>query len=228
MRSTTGAATPPVCQAAVDLIKHFEGLYLDAYLCPAGVPTIGYGHTAGVRLGQRITAAGALSLLTEDMAEAAADVDRLVKVRINGNQRGALASFVFNLGAGNLGSSTLLKKLNAGDVESAAEEFGKWINASGRPLFGLIKRRAAERQLFLTGGAVLEHERHHPMAQLVDAPEGDERDRVRAIQAALGIRVDGAFGPKTREAVIAFQRRHGLAADGIVGPVTARAMGLES
>ena len=144
--------TKPVCQAAIDLVKHFEGLYLNAYLCPAGVPTIGYGHTEGVKMGQTITAQQAEDFLAGDLAGAAADVDRLVTVALNDDQRGALASFVFNLGAGSLQSSTLLKLLNAGDYAGAAGQFGRWVYATvnGKPtkLPGLVARRAAEAALF--------------------------------------------------------------------------------
>lgn len=144
--------TQPVCQAAVDLVKHFEGLYLNAYLCPAGVPTIGYGHTAGVTMGQTITVEQADAFLASDLAQAAGHVDALVKVPLNADQRGALASFVFNLGAGSLQSSTLLKLLNEGDYADAAGQFGRWVYATvnGTPtkLPGLVSRRAAEEALF--------------------------------------------------------------------------------
>ncbi|WP_434616794.1 lysozyme [Azospirillum sp. B2RO_4] len=144
--------TKPVCQAAVDLVKHFEGLYLNAYLCPAGVPTIGYGHTAGVKMGQTITAEQADAFLAADLTQAAGHVDALVKVALNDDQRGALSSFVFNLGAGSLQSSTLLKLLNAGDYAGAADQFGRWVyatvNGKKTKLAGLVARRAAEEALF--------------------------------------------------------------------------------
>ncbi|PWC33657.1 lysozyme [Azospirillum sp. TSO35-2] len=144
--------TKPVCQAAVDLVKHFEGLYLKAYLCPAGVPTIGYGHTAGVSMGQTITADQANAFLASDLTAAAGHVDALVTVALNDDQRGALASFVFNLGAGSLQSSTLLKMLNAGDYAGAAGQFGRWVyatvNGVKTQLPGLVARRAAESALF--------------------------------------------------------------------------------
>ena len=140
----TTRAIPP---AAHDLVHCFEGLYLSAYLCPAGVPTIGYGHTSGVKMGQRITRAQAETYLRADMAAAAAQVDKLVKVPLTANQRGALASFVFNLGAGNLQSSTLLRLLNQGDYKGAAGQFGRWVYATvdgvKTQLPGLVKRRAA-------------------------------------------------------------------------------------
>ncbi|MBP2301582.1 lysozyme [Azospirillum picis] len=146
--------TRPVPPAALDLVKHFEGLFLGAYLCPAGVPTIGWGHTKGVKLGQRITRQQAEELLSADMAEAADAVDRLVSVPLTDNQRGALASFVFNLGPGSLGGSTLLRLLNAGaSMESIGEQFGRWVNATvggvKKQLPGLVARRAAEKALFL-------------------------------------------------------------------------------
>jgi len=144
--------TAPVCQDAIDLVKHFEGLYLTAYLCPAGVPTIGYGHTAGVQMGQTISAEQADQFLQQDLTGAAASVDRLVKVAVNPQQRGALASFVFNLGAGSLQGSTLLRLLNQGDYEGAAGQFGRWVyatvNGVKTQLPGLVKRRAAEAELF--------------------------------------------------------------------------------
>ena len=145
--------TTPVCEQAVNLVKHFEGLYLNAYLCPAGVPTIGYGHTAGVKMGQTITAAQADDFLKADLTAAAAQVDKLVKVPLTPDQRGALASFVFNLGAGSLQSSTLLRLLNQGDYKGAAGQFGRWVyatvNGVKTELPGLVKRRAAEAKLFL-------------------------------------------------------------------------------
>ncbi|MFC5353565.1 lysozyme [Azospirillum himalayense] len=145
------AELPP---AALDLVRNFEGQYLKAYLCPAGVPTIGYGHTAGVQMGQIITAAQADTFLRVDMAAAASQVDKLVKVPLTSNQRGALASFVFNLGAGSLQQSTLLKLLNQRDYAGAADQFPRWVyatvNGVKTELPGLVKRRAAERALFLT------------------------------------------------------------------------------
>ncbi|NUB24322.1 lysozyme [Azospirillum brasilense] len=150
-----GAANPrEIHDDALALVRHFEGLYLSAYLCPAGVPTIGYGHTAGVRMGQTITSLQAEVYLRTDMAEAGAAVDRLVKVPLTDRQRGALASFVFNLGAGALQSSTLLRLLNQRDYEGAAGQFGRWVyatvNGEKVQLDGLKKRRAAEAKLFET------------------------------------------------------------------------------
>ncbi|CAO3439729.1 lysozyme [Azospirillum argentinense] len=152
----SGAAMPrEIHPDALALVRHFEGLYLSTYLCPAGVPTIGYGHTAGVRMGQTIDGLQAEVFLRADMADAAAAVDRLVKVPLTDRQRGALASFVFNLGAGTLRDSTLLRLLNQRDYEGAAGQFGRWVFATvdgvKTRLPGLVKRRAAESLMFEKG-----------------------------------------------------------------------------
>jgi len=134
----------------LELIKKFEGCKLKSYLCPAGVPTIGYGHTYGVKLDRTISVQEAEVLLDHDYQEAEDDVLEVVTVPLTDNQLGALTSFVFNLGKGNFGSSTLLKKINKGDFTGAANEFDRWIFSKGVKLNGLIARRAAEKDLFLT------------------------------------------------------------------------------
>lgn len=134
----------------IDLIKGFEGLRLEAYLCQAGIPTIGYGHTRGVKLGQTITQEQADSFLLEDIHEFELAIQRLVYASITQNQFDALVSFTFNVGIGNLKKSTLLKKLNAKDIAGAANEFNKWIYAGGKKSKGLAKRRDKERLLFIS------------------------------------------------------------------------------
>ena len=134
----------------LELIKKFEGCKLKSYLCPAGVPTIGYGHTYGVKLDRTISVQEAEVLLDHDYQEAEDDVLEVVTVPLTDNQLGALTSFVFNLGKGNFGSSTLLKKINKGDFTGAANEFDRWIFSKGVKLNGLIARRVAEKELFLT------------------------------------------------------------------------------
>ena len=136
------------------LIRQFEGEKLTAYICPAGVLTVGVGHTgADVTRGMKITQAQSDALLVSDLAKFEAAVLRLVKVPLTQNQFDALVSFAFNLGAGALGSSTLLKRLNAGRYTDAAAQFSKWDKARVRgqlvALPGLTKRRAAEAVLFL-------------------------------------------------------------------------------
>ncbi|WP_210523472.1 lysozyme [Pantoea ananatis] len=134
----------------MDLIKRFEGLKLEVYRDSVGIPTIGYGHTNGVKMGDVITCEQADKYLREDLLVAELTINTNVKVKLTQNQFDALASFVFNLGSGNFVKSTLLKKLNAGDFAAAADEFGKWVNAGGKKLAGLVKRRAAEREVFIS------------------------------------------------------------------------------
>jgi lysozyme len=133
----------------IDLIKRFEGVRLHAYKCPAGVPTIGYGHTVGVQMGESITLAQAEQMLRDDLPIYEVGVRSLVKQPLTQGQFDALVSFAFNLGVGALGKSTLLRRLNAGDYAGAAGEFGKWVNAGGIRLRGLVLRREAERALFI-------------------------------------------------------------------------------
>ncbi len=136
----------------VALIKSAEGLRLKAYPDPGtgGVPwTIGYGSTSGVTRNMVITEAQAEQMLSEDLVRFERIVDRLVRVPVNQGQFDALVSFTYNVGEGNFTKSTLLRKLNAGDAAGAAEQFSRWVNAGGKVLLGLVKRRAAERSLFL-------------------------------------------------------------------------------
>lgn len=132
------------------IIKRFEGLRLNAYYCPAGVLTIGYGSTgAHVKPGMKITEAEAERLLREDVRRFEEGVEKLVTVPVNDNQFSALVSFAFNVGLSALGKSTLLKRLNAGNFTDAATRFGDFVYANKRRLAGLEKRRAAERALFV-------------------------------------------------------------------------------
>ncbi|TNC10833.1 lysozyme [Methylobacterium terricola] len=133
-----------------DLIKSFEGLKLTAYKCPAGVWTIGWGTTLGVTKGMTITLAQAEDLFSRDLVKFEKAVEKNVTVPLNENQFAALVSFAYNLGEGNLKSSTLLKKVNAGDFKAAAAEFPKWNKAGGKVLAGLTRRRADEAKLFNT------------------------------------------------------------------------------
>ena len=135
-------------QKGLDLIKSFEGLRLSAYKDVVGVVTIGYGTTSGVKMGDTITKERAEELLREDVARFESQVLRLVKVPLTQGQHDALVSFVYNLGAGNLSNSTLLRLLNAGDYAGAAAQFDRWNKAGGKVLAGLVRRRAAERALF--------------------------------------------------------------------------------
>lgn len=138
----------------MQLVKHFEGLRLEAYRDPVGVWTIGYGHTGSdVYSGKKITRDEAEHLLQDDLAKHEAFVKTSVKVNLNPDQLAAVTSFAFNAGDGNLEFSTLLRKLNKNDYGGAAEEFPRWVfgTVHGKKvkLEGLARRRRAERALFL-------------------------------------------------------------------------------
>jgi lysozyme len=134
------------------LIKASEGLRLSTYLDAVGKPTIGYGHLIrpGETFNGPISQQQAEALLRKDLSDTEQGIAKAVRVSITQGQFDALASFVFNLGAGRLRSSTLLRKLNAGDYAGAADQFLLWDKAGGKPLKGLTKRRQAERKLFLS------------------------------------------------------------------------------
>ncbi|MGX9858307.1 lysozyme [Enterobacter hormaechei subsp. steigerwaltii] len=142
-------------EKGIALIKEFEGCSLTAYQDSVGVWTIGYGWTQPVngkpiRAGMTIKQETAERLLKTGLVSYESDVSRLVKVGLNQDQFDALVSFTYNLGARSLSTSTLLRKLNAGDYAGAADEFLRWNKAGGKVLNGLTRRREAERALFLS------------------------------------------------------------------------------
>lgn len=143
-----------ICKQAWALIKNFEGLELHPYQDSVGVWTIGYGATYGLDR-RRVTADHPIlteeqadSLLVRDVERFEQAVNRLVTISIEEFQRGALTSFAFNLGAGALQSSTLLKRVNGDEWEDVPVQFNRWVFAGGRKLPGLIRRRAAEAALW--------------------------------------------------------------------------------
>lgn len=129
-------------------IKQAEGCSLTAYLDSVKVPTIGVGHTRGVKLGDTCTDEQADQYLLDDLESVYNDIEALVEVPLTQGQFDALCSFVFNLGGPALRGSTLLKLLNAGNYDAARAQFGKWVKAGGETLPGLVKRRAAEAAMF--------------------------------------------------------------------------------
>lgn len=137
-----------VSQECVDLVKFFEGFEANAYLCPANVWTIGYGRTRNVREGDVVNEMQAERDLLEELDEFADQVLNTVKVELLQHQLDALTSWTYNLGVGNLSSSTLLKKLNTGDYESVPSEMVRWNKAGGKVLAGLTRRREAEAELW--------------------------------------------------------------------------------
>ena len=132
----------------LSLIKKFEGCELNSYKCAAGVPTIGFGSTHGIEMGMSISKARAEELLLEDISKFEDIVDKAVTVALDQHQFDALVSWTFNLGGGNLNSSTMLKVINAGDYEDVPEQIKRWNKANGKVLEGLIRRREAEALLF--------------------------------------------------------------------------------
>jgi lysozyme len=142
-----------VSETGVALTMQFEGCDLESYPDPGTRSdpwTVGWGHTGReVIKGMKITQAQADAWLRSDLAKAAACVNANVKVPLTQNQFDALCDLVFNIGAGNFVASTLLRLLNAGNYASAAVQFDRWNLAAGRVLPGLVKRRLAERQLFM-------------------------------------------------------------------------------
>lgn len=134
---------------ARDLIARWEGLRLDAYLDTGGVPTIGVGHAGPeVRLGQTITHDEAMRLLAADMQWASQAVDDLVTVPLTDGQAAALTSWIFNVGRGAAATSTLIRRLNAGEYDAVPYELSRWNKDNGRVIQGLVNRRADEAALF--------------------------------------------------------------------------------
>lgn len=137
-------------QAGLDLIKEFEGLRLKAYLCPAKILTIGFGHTRTTQPDMVITQEEADNLLASDLALFENAVSRLVTVHVNDNEFSALVCFTFNVGVLNFEKSTLLKLLNRGWYEQVPAQLMRWNKANGEVLGGLSRRRAAESKLWNT------------------------------------------------------------------------------
>ena len=138
--------SPPAIEV---LVKQFEGLKLEAYRCPANICTIGYGHTsqAGPPIvfdGMKITKQQADDILSSDLHKFEAAVDELVKVRLTQNQFDTLVDFAYNAGIGALKSSTLLKRVNAGEFDAVPAELMKWTKGGGKVLPGLVRRRQVE------------------------------------------------------------------------------------
>jgi len=134
-----------------DILKGREALCLKAYLDGGGVPTIGWGHTRGVKLEDVITLQQAEDFLSEDLHDTELAINRLVFVDISQNQYDALVCLVFNIGISAFSKSTLLRKLNQGDFVGAADQFDVWVFDNGKRVLGLERRRKIEKTLFLKG-----------------------------------------------------------------------------
>lgn len=149
MRKQSSTHISPI---GLSLIKSFEGFYPKAYLCPAGLQTIGYGHVIrpGEVFAQPLSETQAETLLRQDVFFAEAAVDRLIKVPLTQGQFDALASFTFNCGAGSLQRSTLRACINRQEHERVPEELLKWTRVGGKIVSGLLRRRMAEAALYTT------------------------------------------------------------------------------
>lgn len=141
-------------QDGLDLIKHHEGFSAKVYICPAGYPTIGYGHLilSHEDFSGGITKSQAEKLLRHDVQIAERAVLRLIIVPLTEGQFNALVSFTFNLGAGALQRSTLRRVINRDDHDAVPQQFMRWVWANGRKLKGLIRRRGDEAVLYQKAG----------------------------------------------------------------------------
>ena len=134
--------------AGLTMIANFEGFSSDAYIpIPGDVPTIGFGSTEGVKMGDTITVPKALERLMRDVGVAESAIGRCVKVPLSQSEYDAFTSFAFNIGAAKFCSSTLVKKLNQGDYAGACAELKRWVYVDGRRVQGLVNRREAEYRL---------------------------------------------------------------------------------
>ena len=202
----------------INLIKQFEGCRLEAYKCPAGVWTIGYGHTAGVTPGQKISSAQAEMYLRADLEKYEKRVEKYSGYRWTQNEFDAMTSFAYNVGS--------IDGLTANGTRSKAVIADKLLlynKGGGKVLAGLTRRREAERKLFLQSctGATGQTSGKRPTLR-----QGSRGADVAYLQQRLSAggyqpgAADGIFGGKTLAAVKAFQKDHGLIVDGIVGEKT--------
>lgn len=136
-------------EAGLALIKSFEKCVLSAYMpTPNDVPTIGYGHTRNVHMGDLCTQEQADQWLLDDIAEFEDCVSMSLEREPNENQYSAMVSLAFNIGCGNFRTSTLVKLMNQGNAEGASGQFSRWNKQAGKVLNGLTRRRQAEKELF--------------------------------------------------------------------------------
>lgn len=202
------------------LVKEFEGCRLTAYKCPAGVLTIGYGHTGKVNgkniyLGMKINEKTAEQLLKQDLATFEKAVENCIGLTFkpNSNQFSALVSFAFNCGAANL--KTLVKGRSATTV---AEKLLLYNKANGKELSGLTRRRKAERELFLKPCETTDTtEQEESEVKMPTIKKNSTGKAVAIWQVIVGAEPDGVFGNDTEKATEEFQKKHGLKVDGIVG-----------
>ena len=179
-----------------NLLKKFEGCKLKAYRCPANVCTIGYGHTSAagapmVNDGMTITQAQAEDILKRDIVKYEIAVMDLVKVKLTQNQFDVLTDFAYNAGVGNLKSSTMLKKINSGNLDMVPAELMKWTKGGGKVLPGLVRRRQAAGAWWTAGAApvtpeqVFDHEQEHRLEPDAPSPQRTMADSKQGNAAVL-------------------------------------------
>lgn len=194
-----------VNEAGLALIRAYEGFRAKAYRCPAGILTIGYGHTSmagppDVRVGMTVSKKQAEDILAADVAIFASEISRFIKADLNDNQFAALVSFSYNVGVGAFRSSSVLAAVNRSDFDSVPRRLNLWVKAGGRVLPGLVKRRASEGQLFQRAEGVslatfddvmalptpAEREEMDQARGLLDLPTGKPLANSTTVWASLG------------------------------------------
>lgn len=214
-------ANRKIGQDGLALIKQFEGCRLVAYQCSAGVWTIGYGHTAGVHKGMKITQAQAEEYLKHDVAKFEKYVNNPSYVpftdKLNQNQFDALVSFAFNLGQGNVKKLCTGRTMN--QIPSAMQRYCK---AAGKTLPGLQRRRKAEAALYnkkveSCTGATTTTVKESEDYSMNTIKKGSKGKSVKVWQIIIGTTADGNFGSGTESMTKTWQKNHGLTDDGIVG-----------
>ena len=224
-------ANRKIGQAGLNLIKQFEGCRLTAYQCSAGVWTIGYGHTAGVYKGMKISQAQADTFLKQDIVKFEKYINNPSYVpftdKLNQNQFDALVSFAFNLGQGNVKKLCTGRVMN--QIPSAMQQYCK---AAGKTLLGLQRRRKAEAALYnkkveSCTGATTTTVKESEDYSMNTIKKGSKGNAVKVWQIIIGTTADGIFGSGTENMTKTWQKNHGLMDDGIVGKNSWR-MGLES
>lgn len=209
-----------ISNKGLELIKSFEGCHLEAYKCPSGKWTIGYGHTNGVYQGMKITQSQADSFLREDCNKFEKNVNKFAsKYNWTQNEFDALVCFAFNIGSINKLTGTPSGTRTKQQIADAIRLYNK--DSTGKVLAGLVRRRQAEYELFTTGVKTMTNS---------VLKKGMKGDAVKELQNGLIIRgyslgkADGDFGAKTETAVKAFQKDCGLTMDGVVGKNTYKAL----
>lgn len=208
----------------LNLIKRFEGCHLTAYKDPVGIPTIGYGHIKGVKMGMKITQAQADAYLKQDVVSAEKAVSKY-SYPYTQDMFDALTSFTFNCGAGSLAKITNNGTRTLAQISARIPAYNK---AGGKELRGLVNRRAAEKALFDTYlTKAVKPKVEEEVYNMKEIKRGSKGKIVKVWQAVLGVEIDGSFGPDTEKKTKALQKKLGLTQTGVVDKATWKA-GLES